>query len=224
MGVVVWVRRAAILGVIVFLVTAGLVTASAMWIQRQYPVNQDFEQPFDVVLVLASGIEPDKILSFSSRRRVHGAVYLLSHGHAKRLIFSGGRAHPQHPIVGELMRDFAIELGAEPSALAVEDRSRSTWENFRFSYPLLDQPGVRHIGLLTDPTHLPRSMVLNAYFDGPEMELIAAPGQFKTSRAIRVVEVSREALSWWYNLGKIAAWEVTGWLGYTEEERGKFLY
>lgn len=224
MGIIRWVRRAVILSVIVFLVTAGLVIASAIWMDRKHGLKAGFDTPLDVVLVLSGGIDPDHVLSFSTRRRVHGAVWLLKQGHTKRVILSGGRIKPKRPIIAEKMRELALEMGADPATLIVERNSRTTWENLRFSYDLIDTETDTRVGLLTDPSHLVRAQVLNAYLDGPQIVLIAAPAQFLTSRPVQAVEFSREALAWWYNLGKIVAWEGLGWIGFSDDERGSLIY
>ncbi|MEM7060858.1 MAG: YdcF family protein [Pseudomonadota bacterium] len=190
---------------------------------RHHSANQDFPAKFDVILVLGGGIEPDGVLAYSTRRRVHTAVRLLKRGVTDRLIFTGGRLRPKRPITGEVMKEYAVGLGADPDAIAVETKSRTTWENFRYSYELITEADAQ-IGLLTDPTHLQRAMVLNTYLGGPEMVPIASLGQFKDRRINGIYEVSREALAWWFNLGKAFAWEGLGLTGMTEDERGAYIF
>ncbi len=45
--------------------------------------------------------------------------------------------------------------------------------------------------------------------------------KYGTRSAIR--RVAREAASWWYNLAKVAGWELLGGLGYSEKERGQWI-
>ena len=223
MGIVRWLRRLVILGAVVFVVTVCAVVASALWNLKHYAADREFPEKLDAILVLGSGIDPDLVLSYSSRRRVRTAVYLLERNLTDRLIFSGGKVSSDGPKIGDLMKELAIDLGADPAALFVEQQSTTTWENLRFVYPLLEDMGGK-FGLLTDPTHLHRSLVLNAYLGGPDMTPIASFGQFYENKVIRALQVSREALAWWYNLGKITAWEVTGLLGLSDDQRAKFVF
>lgn len=223
MGMIRLLRRLLILGIVTLGATMIAVLFATYWAMDRFSSNRQLDQKFDVVVVLAAGIEPDGLLSYPSRRRIRTAVWLQQNDVAGRLIFSGGPI-AKNVNLSQFMMDFALEIGAPQDLIELEDQSRTTWENLRFTYPMLDRPEYERIGVLTDPSHLPRTLVLNAYFGGPEMIPLASFGQFKNSRAQRVYEIGREAMAWWYNLGKIAVWEISGWLGFSDEQRGKYIF
>src|SRR5205823_4993091 len=54
----------------------------------------------------------------------------------------------------------AVEQGVPPSAIVLEEAARSTIENFACSRPVLARLGVRTALLVTDPWHMPRSLLL----------------------------------------------------------------
>jgi len=61
------------------------------------------------------------------------------------------------PSVAEAMSGVARTLDVPASALAVETRSRNTYENFTFSLPLL-RAHADHLWLVTTAMHMPRAM------------------------------------------------------------------
>lgn len=216
-------RRLVYLGIAALGLTIVAVLIATYWAMDRFSPLRDFDQKLDAIVVLSAGIEPDGILGFSSRRRIRTAVLLLQNGATDRLILSGGPI-AENVNISRYMFDFAIEIGAPAHAIELEDRSRTTWENLRYSYTLLKRQDYQRIGLLTDASHLPRALVLDAYLGDSSLIPISSLGQFKNSRSQRIGEVVREALAWWYNLGKIVAWEVTGWFGWSEEDRGELIF
>ena len=223
MGIVRWLRRLVYLGLGVLCLSYIGVVQVTHWMNREYSVKRVVDQSFDVVLVLSAGIEPDGVPSFAARRRVRTAVWLVNQGITDHLIITGGPYTPEIS-ASSIMKDLAIESGISPDTIQIETQARTTWENFRFSYPLLDKPEFQKIGMLTDPSHIGRALMLNDYFEGPPMTPISAWGQLSTSRYTLFFEFLREMLAWWFNLGKVIVWEVTGWFGYTDDERGAFIF
>jgi uncharacterized SAM-binding protein YcdF (DUF218 family) len=197
------------LGIAVLAVTvaAVLYLSDANW--RDYGEGRGLDAPVDAVLVLGGGVDPDDVLGYSSRRRVAAAVVLLEQGRTHRLIFLGGATQiPRRIPAGELMRDHALALGAPAEALLVEARSRTTFENLRFGFAIAEEREFRDLALLTDAFHVERARWLAAYFGRPEIGLVAATGFDRESVVVRVWSIVREALAWWLNLVKVAAWEL----------------
>lgn len=187
---------------------------------RLYGQGRGLDAPVDAVLVMGGGIDGDGVLGYSSRRRVAGAVALLRAGRARNLVFLGGPEwmHPSETAAG-LMRAHAISLGAPPGALFTEDRSDSTFENLRFGFALARQRGFSDLALLTDAFHLQRTRVLAAYFGRPDARLAAVAGLERTGMPNRIASILREALAWWFNLGKVAGWEALAAAGLDADAR-----
>lgn len=137
---------------------------------------------------------------------------------------SGG-AVTGRPLTGAgLMRDFAVGLGAPAGVIILEDRSRTTFENIRFSFRVAEAAGLERLAILTDSHHLSRAAILAAYFGEPDIDLVAARGLQYQAFAIRAGATLREAAAWWYNAGKIAAWEGLGLIGLSPAERRELVY
>jgi uncharacterized SAM-binding protein YcdF (DUF218 family) len=212
------------LGIAVLAVTVAAVLYFSDANLRRYGLGHGLAEPVDAVLVLGGGVDPDAVPAYSSRRRVAAAVWLLDQGLTRKLIFLGGPLElPPELSGGSLMRAHAIALGAPAEALLAETRSRSTFENLRFGFAIAERQGFDRLALLTDAFHLERARYLAAYFGRPGIGLVAADGLQYDDPAARVWSILREALAWWYNLGKVAAWEAMDHAGFGVESREELI-
>ncbi|MFQ5564915.1 MAG: YdcF family protein [Paracoccaceae bacterium] len=220
-GLVKWGLR---LAVAVLALTAAAVAYFSDANLRLYGGGRGLVAPVDAILVLGGGVDADGVLGYSSRRRVAVAVALLEAGRTRKLIFSGGPEwqHPEYTAAG-LMRVHAIALGAPPEALLTEVRSSSTFENLRFGFALAEDRGLGKLAILTDAFHLERARMLADYFGYSDVALAAVRGLEFESTAARVWGTLREAMAWWYNLAKVAAWEVLGAAGLDADARGELI-
>lgn len=224
MGVIGLVRRLVWLGCTVLALTVGAVLWCAYANLRDFGRWPDAEAPADAIVLLGGGVDGDGAIGYSSRRRVAAAVELLRDGKARFLILTGGPGlyHPGAP-AAILMRDHALALGAPIEALIVEPRSATTFQNLRFAFDIAAARGLERLALLTDAFHAERAGRLAAYFGHPGIRLVAVDGLDRDTLGNRVVSILREALSWWYNLAKIAAWEVLTLAGVGVEARSELI-
>ena len=58
------------------------------------------------------------------------------------------------------MQQLALGLGVPPSACLLEEESRTTRENARFTAQLLRARGIQQVLLVSDGYHLPRARML----------------------------------------------------------------
>ncbi len=72
---------------------------------------------------------------------------------------------------------------------------------------------------MTDAFHLERARRLAAYFGRDEIGLVAVRGLEHERWHERTWHVVREAMAWWYNLAKVAAWELLAAAGLDDRER-----
>ena len=194
----------ALAGAIGFVATLAYVIWAEQAFEARHAEGRSLTRPVDVTIVLGAGMDPDGVLAFSSRRRVWAAVQLLNRDQTGRLIFSGGQGWIESPSVGALMRDQAIAYGADPALLQAETGSISTFQNLLFSYPMIAE-GER-VALLTDSFHLSRSQTLSWFWGRPDVDLVAARGLESEHWAPKYWMYVREALAWWLNGLKMAAW------------------
>jgi DUF218 domain len=102
------------------------------------------------------------------------------------------------------MRDFLLRHGVPESKLIIENRSRSTDENVRYTAEILRQKAIRKIVLVTDAVHIRRAQ---RTFEKSGLTVIPAPCGFRpvyefgwedalpSWRAIMWNEVERECSS-----------------------------
>ncbi len=212
------------LGLVVLALTAGAVMYFSSVNLQSSGGGRGLARPVDAILVLGGGVDGDGVLGYSSRRRVAVAVALLEAGRARNLIFAGGPdwLRPDITAAG-LMRAHAIALGAPPDALLTETRSASTFENLRLGFALAEQRGFETLAILTDAFHLERARALAGYFGHPDVALAAVRGLEYESRVARVWSIVREAMAWWFNLAKVAGWELLAAAGMDEDGRQELI-
>jgi uncharacterized SAM-binding protein YcdF (DUF218 family) len=123
-----------------------------------------------IVILGAGTVGPTRTLepavpAFGYSRVDMGAKAWLdcrAHGGDCHLIVSGG--DPQHHGAAEAViyaRDL-VALGVPASAIAVEPRSRNTWQNAAFSTALI--PAGRQVVVVTSGVHLKRSLLFFDHF------------------------------------------------------------
>jgi uncharacterized SAM-binding protein YcdF (DUF218 family) len=142
--------------------------------------------PPDGIIVLGGAINDSvsrsrgQIAFDEGERVVEAAILARRYPHA-RLIFSGGNGSLSATASTEAQQaeKLWIALGVDPSRILLEDRSRNTDENARFTGALLHpEPSQRWL-LVTSAFHMPRSMGL---FEKAGFNAVAFPVGYKTPR------------------------------------------
>lgn len=94
--------------------------------------------------------------------RVLHSARLYHEGLAPRIIISGGNwqiGDTERPSEASIVRELLISLGVAPNDIFIEEKSRTTRENFLFTDALLKQLGLDgSLALVTSATHMPRAM------------------------------------------------------------------
>ena len=152
----------------------------------------------DVIVVLGCALAPGGRPTTALRRRVRHAVEQWRRGAAPCLMLCGGVVrHP--PAEAEAMAALAREAGVPETALLLEQRSRSTWENAACAGRLMRERGWARALLVTDGIHLPRA-VLTFRRAGVRVAASGAPGAWReepAARAVRAVARETAALAWY---------------------------
>lgn len=107
----------------------------------------------DVVLVLGSPPRADGGLHPLQEWRVDIAVRSRTSARTRLVVSGGGPAGRVSE--AEVMGRYARSLGVPAELVALETRSRNTWQNVAFSLPLLE--GARTIAVASSPTHAARA-------------------------------------------------------------------
>lgn len=111
---------------------------------------------YDVAIVLGARIESDGTPSPAMARRVIHAVDLLHRGCVGALLMTGGATTTVTPEAWA-MRQLALDAGAPPEFVHVEDKALNTIENALYSAPLVRLHNWKRLVVVTDSFHLPRA-------------------------------------------------------------------
>lgn len=170
----------------------------------------DTDGDADVIVALAAGISDACTPNEFSLRRSLLAARLYRQGRAGRLLFTGGTPAGQPCAVATAMAGIAREMGVPGDALVTETASRTTWENAKFSAPILKSLNASRILLVTDQLHMARSAASFARF-GFAVERAAVP----------IYEVSGgNSAKLYFALRERLALAVYRWRGWIDESTG----
>lgn len=175
-----WLVRASLVVVVLAVLAMTPLVGNGLigWLEAQPPIpTRCVASPPHVAVVLAGGVDtvptgPADLasLGITSRRRVERAVEWWRERPGRALIMSGGPRVTGGVSTGALMADYARRLGVSATALHVEGKSDSTWENAR-SLAALKPLLPRNIVLVTSAVHMPRARyaMAKAGFDACEV-------------------------------------------------------
>lgn len=217
--------RLALVGVALVALTYLAVWWMQGWQYRMHASSLRIAAPVDALIVLGGGMDRGGELSIIGRARVEAAVALLSRDDAAHAIFTGSGCARGHDGCSEAaaMHARAVADGIDPDRLVVEPHARTTLENLALSFAIADERGFRRIAVLTDAFHLTRAAALARLLGREVVPVAAEGGLYCRPTGEQVPTLVRETLAWWYNLGKAAAWEGLGLLGWTEAERARAI-
>lgn len=134
----------------------------------EYLIVQDKLEKADAILVFAG--DPNG-------ERVAQAVELYKKGYGKFLLMSGGPAI-WHQTYADNMRAQAKSLGVADKDILIQDRSRSTYEDAKFSLPILKAKKVKSVILVTSPYHMRRALrTTRRLYNKENIKVIAYPVQ-----------------------------------------------
>jgi uncharacterized SAM-binding protein YcdF (DUF218 family) len=133
----------------------------------------------DAVVVLAGGRRGfaeefgDDTISSYTLERIRYAAWIVKRT-GLPLIVSGGRVHDETKSEAQLMREV---LQKEFLVIVdhVEEQSRTTFENAKFTAQFLKQNELRKVALVTHAGHMPRAKAAFNYFG---IEVVPAPTAF----------------------------------------------
>lgn len=134
----------------------------------------------DEVVTAARG----RVTIASGAERITEAVTLARRYPGARLVFSGGSGSVTgiERTEAQDTRSLWIAMGVAPERITVEDRSRNTDENARFTRALVHPEPTQTWLLVTSAFHMPRAMGL---FRANGFEVVANPVDFRTAGTSR---------------------------------------
>lgn len=133
----------------------------------------------NVVVVLGCqvrGDRPSKML----RRRLDAAVELLGQYPDVKCVVSGGQGSDEKITEAQCMKDYLVEKGISESRIIMEDKSKTTFENLKFTFEKLDELGIsRDITIVTDGYHQYRAGLIAKEQGAGEVTTYSADTEFR---------------------------------------------
>ena len=193
LSVTVWIRaQRAASGLAVLCVgIIGAVGMTPLWnsalldLETQYPVPEETQSAVGIIVLggaLSSGFIAEthgQVALNSAAERMTQAVELLDRHPEMPLIFSGfsGRFIRSQTSESDLALQFFASLGVNTNRVILENQSRNTYENAKFTKELIDFAGEGPWILVTSAFHMPRAAEI---FTDHDIEIIAYPTDFRS--------------------------------------------
>jgi uncharacterized SAM-binding protein YcdF (DUF218 family) len=160
----------------------------------RYSRESDKRPEYIIVLgCKVNGTKPGRFLKL----RINTAFRYLSENPGSKAILTGGQGQGEDISEGKCMRDELISLGISPDRLTAEEKSSSTYENFRNSIEILEADGIRasEIGVVTNDFHEYRAI---KYAEKNGIKGYSFPA--KTPRNGYLPFAVREVFAVWYQI------------------------
>jgi uncharacterized SAM-binding protein YcdF (DUF218 family) len=152
------------------------------------PLEQKYAPPKevqgDVIVMLGGGATPDTpdvggtgMLSGSAANRLLTVARLYRETRLP-IILSGGQVFPDDGVESEIARRQLMALGVPSDAIFVENQSRNTEENAKYTKSLLERHGFRRPILVTSAFHMRRSVI---DFANVGVSVVPYPTDYQTS-------------------------------------------
>jgi uncharacterized SAM-binding protein YcdF (DUF218 family) len=192
-------RRLVVLGGVALFVCGVLPTGSVLLrgLEDRFPQPALGDLEPTGIIVLGGAIDQvigkargQVTITDSATRMTAGAVLARRYPAAK-LLYTGGSNALVSQVGSEAAdaRRLWIDLGVPPAQILVEDKSRNTYENARFSRDLLKpQAGDRYL-LVTSAYHMPRAVGL---FRAAGFPIVPYPVDYRTTGTWRDFEPNRD--------------------------------
>ncbi|MGN0613944.1 MAG: YdcF family protein [Porcipelethomonas sp.] len=107
------------------------------------------------------GDQPSRMLA----RRLDSAFDFLIDNEDAICIVSGGKGDDEKISEALAMKNYLTEKGIDPERIIMEDKSRSTYENFKYSAEILNQWNISEAAVVTDGFHQYRAGIIAKKFD-----------------------------------------------------------
>lgn len=193
------------------------------WLESKYVYKNAHELPrSDVIVVFGGNTQSNRANWFepydraTAIDRIDRAEALYLAGKAPRILLSGGAREgkvSEAQIVGRILR----QRGIPDSALLLENDSRNTYENARFTGIIMQGQKIKSALLVTSALHMPRALAslekrgirVTAAGSAPQIVLPASNAPHPWIPQLRSLNASRTIIKEY--LGLFGYW-LRGWL------------
>jgi uncharacterized SAM-binding protein YcdF (DUF218 family) len=187
-GVVMRRRRVAAAGILALFLWSWEPTAAlfARTLEGRYRIRTKPEGDAEAIVVLTGGVYrrdesmPEDLPKADTLARASYGAWLYRNWRAVPVLVSGGVTGGRTRVVlAEVARRVVEEKGVPPAMVLMESRSRSTYENARYSADILRAKGITRIALVTEAHHMRRA---EAAFRRQGLAVVPAPCAYRYIR------------------------------------------
>lgn len=111
----------------------------------------------DYLVVLGAGLIGERVSPVLAAR-IDRAIGLLAHHPHAKLVMSGGQGPDEVIPEAVAMKNYAVAHGVPAERIILEDQSKTTYENIKFSYRLM-KSGAQ-VALVTNSFHVYRALLI----------------------------------------------------------------
>jgi len=150
-------------------------------------IVNEVPQKSDVIIVISGD---------SANRLTYGAK-LFQAGYADKVILSG---------FGKDEIQWFVSLGIPEGSILLENQARTTFENAKYSFKIVQDQGYKSAILVTSPYHTRRcSMIFNQFFKGINLKICPIPYEpamthnwWKDTYSARIIISEYLKMVWYY--------------------------
>jgi len=197
-------------------------------LEQRFPAFGDDSRPVAGIILLGGAVEAadsaaiGQLVVNEAAERVLETLRLAARHPDARIVISGGGGTVFGDGTAEapIIAGFLSEVGVDPRRILIEEKSRTTFENARFSRELVSpRPGERWL-LVTSAWHMPRAV---GVFRKVGFEVVPCPVDYRTGGA---ADAARPFASVSDGLRRldVAAKEWAGLIGYYLSDRMPVLF
>ena len=179
--------------VLLYLVSTPYFSVAALRMLESAPADP-LARPADAIVVLGGGTYfnapeygGDTVNEYTLERLRYAAQLHRKSG--KPILVAGGRPLGNATSEAAQMRA-ALEEGFQVPVVWLEETSDNTFENARYSYPILRKAGVSRIYLVTHAWHVKRAALA---FAAAGFEVVPAPTRYATRHRLSVLDFLPQA-------------------------------
>lgn len=148
-------RNIVILAIICYIVCMGIILSYSH-------TNVDYKE--DVVIVLGAGVVNGKV-SKTLQSRLDACIDYYNKNKDIYIVVTGGLTRQKDTTEAAAMREYLISNGIPDNIIIVEDKSQSTFENYKFTKKILEDKKIKHdsIVFVTNSFHIYRAKTYSEF-------------------------------------------------------------
>lgn len=152
--------------VLISLVMGLVITANLTMLVFAMNKNQDKVQ---YVMILGAGLEGDQV-SKTLKSRLDGAIeYIKKVEDYDFIVLSGGQGHDELISEAEAMKRYLLNNGIPNEKIVLEDKSTSTFENFKYSKAVIEEKMKKSIDEVSVKVFTNNFHCMRSYFLGKRL-------------------------------------------------------